>query len=183
MKYFPTIVSVMVMCLTCQAFDFLGQTHASNGLELILFTESGSSKLKSDERMLYTFRSTNQSMLLIPKPEYFCEARLFSSNGTQVPKSRLGESLGKDFFRLNDYSRDSIQRASFDPRGLERLRVNGTNGAGGNIWYRPNELFQIKLPGLYTLELRLQVFGKEASTNKYTRYRFPLVKIPVEAGK
>jgi hypothetical protein len=117
------------------------------------------------------------------KTGVFREARLVSSNGTQVPKTRLGESLGKDFFRLNDFSRDSIQRALSHPNELERLRVNGTNGAGGNIWYRPSYLFQIKSTGLYTLELRLQVFGKQANTNSYTRHRFPLVKIPIDARK
>jgi hypothetical protein len=183
MKYLLTIVSAMFVCMTCQAFEFLGQTQTSNGLELVLFTENGNPKLKSDERILYTFQSSNQWMLFIPKSEYFCEARLVSSNGTQILKTRLGESLGKDFFRLNDYSRDSVRRASSHPKELDRLRVNGTNGAGGNIWYRPNDLFQINRPGFYTLELRLQVFGKQANASSYTRERFPVVKIPLDARK
>jgi hypothetical protein len=165
------------------ALEPIPPVRTSNGLELILFVENRAS-IKPAEQIIYTFVGTNQWELAMPKPEYFCAARLVSTNGTLVPKTRLCETLGKDFFRLNDYSRDSIQRASSHPNQLNRIRVNGTNGAGGNIWYRPNDLFKINQSGRYTLELRFQVFGVELNTGatNYHLERFPLVRIPVEVS-
>jgi len=185
MKHLFISFCTFLLPFSCCAFESLAQVRTSNGLELIVFGESGGASLKSGERIVYTFVSTNRWTLVVPKSEYFCAARLTTTNGTRIPETRLGESLGKDFFRLNDFSRDLVERSLSHPAQLQKLTVNGTNGSGGSFWHRPNEMFQVTRAGSNVLELRVQVFGRNVgvSSTNYIVERFPLIKIPVDAMK
>jgi hypothetical protein len=129
---------------------------------------------------------TNKGTLVYPlKDEYFCLAQMFDSAGNAVPFRWPFRKLGKHFFDVKYPSTEQLWPAVKSTIRIRPLR--GTQPARADIlsttqkhgegrpFYTPDELFEIKKPGIYKLKLQFQVFerfyrGGQTFTLKLERF-------------
>jgi hypothetical protein len=133
--------------------------------------------------------TNNQATVYIPTaPEYIFRIELLDTNGIALPKTELGKRVGTKFFDL-DTSFDSnkgfklrIERAMDEPDwGGQYLFFPFRPGYGGQPFYSPNDLFEIKNPSNYKLQIRFQIIVRTGMASDKTAHivRFPPLDYPL----
>lgn len=137
---------------------------------------SANEPIRFDERLAYMPFCTNGDVQLsCSGPAYCAKIKMFAPDGKEVPKTSFGQSYGSKFDQLHSY-RDAH---------LGGICACGPyKGMIGELLASPNELFLMEKPGIYTLEIQMQMFRYTPSldTNEWSRnlIRFSPIKIKVE---
>jgi hypothetical protein len=126
--------------------------------------------------------------------EYVYQVELLDTNGAALPKKKLAEKIGVKFLDLKpSFTNDT---------GFELTRVHITPSLGGPYlffphkpgyyngepFYSPNDLFEIKQSGNYTLRIQFQFIvatnsniHKTAHVVRFPPLDYPLVKVAAPA--
>ena len=164
-----------------------GLSETNNGLFLAVGGEhSGTNEpIRFHERIAWRpFCNINTGKtdieLQYPNARYGIKMKMTDPDGKVVSKTGLGDiwGSGSKWNQLHSY-KDS--RLSGVTAGPYRPDV----GAGGGQWLpAPKDLFEMEKPGIYTLEIQMQMFRHTGSTDPNEEYRnlirFSPVKIRVE---
>jgi len=144
-----------------------------------------------DDKLIFGVWKTttnNYAMVYIPtEPEYAYQVELLDTNGTAMPKTRLGEQVGRRFFALDTtFSSEGAQlRRAYatDKPGFpsQYLFFPSKPGHGGRPVYSPNDLFDIKKPGRFTLRIQFQIIVRTGTGKNKTAHivRFPPLDYPL----
>ena len=140
-------------------------SDSTNGLSCFV-QWAGGETLDASSSITYGFLSTNTAgvLLALPKEEYLCKIRCTSDKGVPVPRRRSQPALGARFADLKTYSLDKVQRLRGGPVLVRALPGGGV----GHSLPAPAEVFDIKAPGRYQLELQFQVFEPTARGTNYS---------------
>src|SRR6266699_1911397 len=137
-----------------------------------------------DSTIVFYFNLTNgpPSRVYLPtNQEFFYEAELFDERGSRVPKKKSWLRLGSRFGRLQETNFPRI--VNFDRDLKTRMHWVYPEGEGAlySELFRPAEIFEIKVPGKYTLRLKFQLFRlvSRSGTNFFELVRLPAVDYPV----
>ncbi len=167
-----------------------GLSAVTNGVYLAVGRPGSTNEpVPFDERLIFLpFCDTGQVELNLTSPPYGIKIRMWGGDGQDVPKTALGQSFGSKW--------DSFQDSLVEGKGLHlgyyNLRRAGvfawgpfTNNpglGGGKLLPAPKDLFQMDKPGVYTLEMQMQMLRVNKGTNGLTRQliRFSPVRIKVE---
>jgi hypothetical protein len=131
-----------------------------------------------DQLTFLAFCDTGQVELVYPlDTRYGMRIRMFDARGVEVAKTRKGESVGSRFDELRDFkdTRTGVMVA------WGSYKENPGLG-GGKALPTPNALFKLKKPGIYTMEIEMQMFLVLKRTNQWSRklFRFSPVRVAVE---
>ncbi len=112
-------------------------------------------------------------------PAYGLKVKLLAQDGKEVTKTALGDAFGSNWARLHDYKSTRLQPIE----AWGSFESNQGESSGG-ILPSPRELFQIQEPGIYTMEIEIQMFRyvRTKDTDEWYRnlLRFSPIKIKVE---
>jgi hypothetical protein len=132
--------------------------------------------------------NTNDFSVYVPyEPEYAYECELYDSNGAALPKTPYAKRFGTRYFDLD---------TSFSNKGAKLRReyplheqdlpgqylfLRKPDVGNGYIIYTPNDLFIIKNPGKYTLEIRFQIIVRTGRGRDMAAHivRFPPLEYPI----
>jgi hypothetical protein len=143
----------------------------------------GTETLRFDDRLLWCPFFTNGSASLnYPHRYYGVRVTMHGPDGKEVAKTAVGKSYGVEFDKVRGYqdvvrgwSMGSIEaQGPYDPRG--------GGFTGGPPLPAPKELFQMDKPGVYTLDIEMQLFQIVKKSGSWSRnlLRFGPVRIQVE---
>jgi hypothetical protein len=131
--------------------------------------------IKFDEKLAYyPFCNTGDVMLAEASPVYSTRIKMTGPDGKEVEKTPLGQSFGSKFDQWHKYN---------DTRVGETCACGPYQGFLGGVLPSAKELFVMQEPGIYTLDVQMQMFrvGARPNTNAASRnpIRFSAVKIKV----
>ena len=136
------------------------------------------------------FCDTSKVELIYPlDPAYGVKIEMIAPGGKEAPRTTLGKRFGSKFDRLHSIT--DTRPYPIDAGGSYR----DNEGLGGARFFNnypvgtvqpaltPRDLFEMKAPGVYTLEIQMQMFRFDPkSTNAWNEelIRFSPVRIKVE---
>jgi len=184
------IIFILTLFFTVEIFA-VGLSAPTNGVYLAVvgWTHFGESKLGPNTNEIIPFDSqlgwlpfSNTGMVRVwfpSEPAYLAKVKMFDSDGKEVSKTSVGKSFGSKWSGLHDY-RDAKCEFVFARGSYQDNRDLG----GCNFLSTPKELFKMKKPGIYTMEIEMQMFRYVATTNvdEWSRnlIHFSPIKIKVE---
>jgi hypothetical protein len=196
---FCTICAGLFINTIVQAQDFeMIRTKTIEGIYIGVFSSNvTTNNTPPDNKLNFCIWQTttnNQEIVYMPTaPEYVYQLELLDTNGIALPKTELCKNIGVKYW---DFAPSFAKDSGF--KLAEEHIVNG-QGIGarylffphrsgyfnGEPFYSPNDLFEIKNPGNYTLRIRFQ-FIVASETNVYKTAHivrfppliYPLVKSP-----
>jgi len=137
---------------------------------------------RCDNRLAWaTYCNTGRVRIWFPlDPAYGVKIRMFGPNGKEVKKTWTGRNYGTKWDKLHSYKDTRLQGieagGSFEENKAE-------SSAGGNL-PPPQELFKMEQPGIYMMEIEIQLFRHPANrgTDVWSRnlLRFSPIRIKVE---
>jgi len=138
------------------------------------------SPIRFDERLVWLpFCNTGEVTLNGVSPEHGVKIMMWDESGKPVSRTALGESYGSKWDQLHSYKDASIYTVLAGGPYAENHDLGG-----GKFLPPPKDLFQMDQPGVYTLEIQMQMFRHVASSDasEWTRnlIRFPPVRLKVE---
>jgi len=147
--------------------------------------------MRFDDRLVFlTFCDTGKIELSYPlDPAYGVKINMTDANGKEVSKTGLGKRFGSKFDRLHSVTDTRpypilAWGAYKDNLGLGGARFFESYPVNGRVSdLTPKDLFEMKEPGVYTLEIQMQMFYfNPHSTNAWQRdlFQFSPIKIKVE---
>jgi len=138
--------------------------------------------IRFDDKLVWrAFCNTGVVTLNYPDPQYGLKVSLRGPDGRAVAKTKLGKGFGTDFENVHNYA-DAVHgwhMGIVDAQGS----YDGRQGAlSGPLLPSPKDLFQIEKPGTYVLEIQMQMFRVNKTTNQWSRelLRFSPVRVLVE---
>jgi hypothetical protein len=110
---------------------------------------------------------------------YGVKIKLTDASGADVPKTALGAKFGLKFDKLRSVSDSRVY-----PNIATGPYKDNPFCSGGKFLPRPNELFNIEKPGVYNLEIQMQMFRQSGSLDAKERSKslfvFPVVRMRIE---
>ncbi len=177
MKTKVFILSAICALWLVHAFG-AGFSETNNGIYLVVggSVSATNEPIRFDERLAYMPFCTNGDVpLSCSGPAYCVKIKMFARDGKEVPKTSLGQSYGSKFDQLHSYKDAHLG-------GI--CACGPYQGMLGELLAPPNKLFLMEKPGVYTLEIQMQMFRHTPSldTNEWARnlIRFSPIKIKVE---
>ena len=180
---FPAVCALFVALLfQSPAADL---SVSTNGIYLaIIGVRNGSTvsngAVRFDDRLVWMpFADSGNIRLSYPDPKYGVRIRMTGPDGKDVVKSALGTNFGSKFEQLHDYRDGTLG-------GIEAWGPYKDNPdlGGGRLLPSPRELFQMEQPGIYKMEIEMQMFRQSPSTNvevwRTNLIRFAPVEIEIE---
>lgn len=181
----------------CQTFG-VGLSETNNGIYLAIAAfRSGfvtNEPIFYDDVLIWSpFCNTNTKPIKLnyPAPKYGIKIKMLGPDGKEVTKTFLGKSFGTDFDHV--HTRTDVVHvggvggpysghfAGIEAQGRYEARGGGFTGA---VLPTPKDLFEMEKPGIYTLEIQMQMFRNSGSRDPATcaadLIRFSPVKIKVE---
>lgn len=177
-------VLVLLVALNSRAQEWkLVTTRVIDGFYVGLTGSNGTSasttnNIAVNDNLIYGIWRTstnNHAIVYMPQAvEYAYRAELFDTNGVAAPKTKLGKRVGSNFLQLN---------ATFSNRAarLRRTTAMDMPGFGGKSLFRPTDLFEIKKPGRYTLQVSFQIVVRTGVGRDLTAHvvRYPPIEFPL----
>jgi hypothetical protein len=165
--------------LCCSAVEF---TPPTNGVYLAFGGGAGGSvsnnPIRFDQELVFQgYCDTGQVDFYYPREPYTVKVSMIGPAGRPVAKTLLGKKLGSKFDELcaDDPPRQGSGVLAWGP-----YRDNPGLG-GGRILPRPRDMFRMDKPGIYTLEIEVQLLRKVRRPNQFLELvRFAPVRIKVE---
>jgi hypothetical protein len=135
----------------------------------------------------FSIRSKDSAEFNYPDRSYGIKLTMLDAAGKEVPKTKLGAEFGIKFEQLRSFQ-DIVPtpRTGYSSVQIASILVQGayddTDAVSGPLLPAVNDLFQITKPGIYTLEIQMQMFLIHKDTNQWTRelIRFTPVSIKVQ---
>jgi hypothetical protein len=133
--------------------------------------------IRFDDQIVWgAFCDTGKTELSCPDTQYSIKIKLTDTNGMELPKTARGERFGTKFDQLHKITDSKVAPVvawgPFQDSGL------------GKFLPKPSELFQIEKPGIYTLEIQMQMFryipSRDPDERSKTLFRFSPINIKVE---
>lgn len=185
MKYRYLYV-IFTFFLLLQPTFAAGISETTNGVYLVVaalrnVTLITNEPIRFDDQLLWmAFCNTGKVMLSYPDSKYGIRMKMTDSEGNEVPKTALGKRCGSKFDNLRLITDSKVGNTV-----AQGSYKDNPNGEGETIILRkPDEFFQMDKPGIYTLEIQMQMFRYVASYDPVERsktlFRFSPVKIKVE---
>jgi hypothetical protein len=135
--------------------------------------------IRFDDRLLWMpFCETGQVELSYPlDPAYGVKIKMTDVMGREVPKTGLGDRYGTKYDRLHVFTDTHVYPCLAEGSFKDNIGLGGAK-----FLPAPGELFQIEKPGVYTLEIQMQMFRVIKDTNEWSRklFQFSPLKIKVE---
>jgi len=144
-----------------------------------------------------TTTNNNATVYIPTAPEFIYQIELLDTNGIAMPKTEFGKTVGTRFLDL-DTSFDGnkgfklrMEHPSYGPEfGGQHLFFPTRPGYKDQRFYSPTDLFEIKDPGNYKLQIHFQiivrtglVLDKTAHIVRFPPLDYPLVKSDVASMK
>ena len=172
-------ICLIICLLTSLQALATGLSETNQGIYVAIGgARSTNEPIRFDERLAYMpFCNTGGVDLAVATPAYGTRIKMIGPDGKEVAKTALGRSFGSKFDQWHTFN---------DIRPLPGgIYASGSyEGLLGPLLPAPNELFVMEHPGVYNLEVQLQMFrvGAHPDTNAATRnpIQFSPVKIKVE---
>ncbi|HEY1791070.1 MAG TPA: hypothetical protein VGJ73_23175, partial [Verrucomicrobiae bacterium] len=163
-----------------------GISETTNGIYLVVAAVRDATLITNepirfdDELVWMSFCDTGKVMLSYPDSKYGIRMKMTDSEGNEVPKTALGKRCGSKFDSLRLITDSKV--ANTVAQGSYR---DNPGGEGETIFLRkPDDFFQMEKPGIYTLEIQMQMFryvpSYDAVEGSKGLFRFSPVKIRVE---
>jgi hypothetical protein len=175
------ILFLFTVTFATQSFA-AGISETTNGVYLAIaavrnVTLITNEPIRFDDRLVWmTFCDTGKIMLSYPDTRYGTKINMTDSNGKDVSKTALGKRFGSKF--------DSLHLITDSKVGNTEALGNSYPNGDPLFLPKPNELFQMDKPGIYTLEIQMQMFRYVPSYDPVERsktlFKFSPVKIQVE---
>jgi len=181
------IILVIAICLLSQVRVFSAVSETTNGFFLVvagnreILVPNGpiiitNGPILLDDRLIWRpFSKVGEVRLLYPKDvEYGVKIELTDAEGKEVQKTALGRTFGTKWNAFHHYGDARI----YPFLATELL----PDLAGARLLPKPNEMFNILKPGIYTLELQMQMlYPNPKSTNAFQKdvLQFSPIRIPV----
>lgn len=188
LRLFQTIMAIQIvpMVFALVAQESIVRSEFVNDVAIEVAPITVYNEFVSSNKIGYCFftQTNNDEILFLPKDEYFCIAKMVDSNGRAVRVRSIGANLGRRFFDIKEPYTDIlkiVKAHGTDSEHAESAYAH-MDGSGGKVFYAPDELFVIKVPGEYRLSLQFQVLEMVpvAGGNSVLRLvRFPSMDIPV----
>jgi hypothetical protein len=150
-----------------------GISNTTNGVYLVIAAVRNATLITNepvrfdDDLVWMTFCETGKVMLSYPDSKYGIRMKMTDSEGNEVPKTALGKRCGSKFDSLRLITDSKV--ANTVAQGSYRVNPNGET----MFLRKPNEFFQMDKPGVYTLEIQIQM----------QMFRYVPSYDPVEASK
>jgi hypothetical protein len=175
-----------------QGFELL-KTKAVDGFYIGVFSSNfTTNETPTDNKLnfcIWRTTTNNQATVYLPTAlEYIYQLELIDTNGVALTKTELGKKVGVKYMDLEPTFANekgfklAIQHVMDEPGvGARNLFFPFRPGYGGRPFYSPNDLFESKQPGNYTLRIRFQLIVA-SSTNVYKTahiVRFPPLDYPL----
>jgi hypothetical protein len=167
-----------------------GLSAITNGVYLAVGAPGSTNEpVRFDEELLFLpFCDTGQVELNLSSPPYGIKIRMWGGDGQDVPKTALGKSFGSkwDSFEDSLIERKGLRLGYYNLRRASIFAwgpfTNNPGLGGGKVLPTPKDLFQMEKPGVYTLEIQMQMLRVNKGTNQLTRQliRFAPVRVRVE---
>jgi hypothetical protein len=147
-----------------------------------IVVETGKPIRPNDELVWAPFSVGSNVDLLYPYPESGIKIKMWGPDGKEVKKTDLGQSFGSKWDQLHSYLDN-------DPNHIGGITAwHGSHDSReiftGPIIQSIDKLFEITKPGIYTLEIQMQMFRNphSADTNNWSRnlFSFPPLNIKVQ---
>jgi hypothetical protein len=134
----------------------------------------------NDKLVWRPFCNTGRAELTYPGPPHLARISMTAPDGKAVAKTRLGETFGSEF----DHARFEDTVHGWSVARVEADSPYDARGGGftGPTLPAPADLFQMEKPGIYMLEIQMQMFRVVRVTNQWTKplIRFSPIRLKVE---
>jgi hypothetical protein len=166
------------------------ETRLVDGFFIGVTDELGHTNTSSDLRLCFSIwttdkiGTTNRLNVVFPaNPENAYQVELFDANGVAIPKTEMGKKVGTKFL---DFGPDSfvLHATGPDERHGVKAQLAGVTEKAWNpygqmfIMFRPSDLFDIKDPGNYMLQIRFQILTFPRSDLDQKGYTNRLIRFP-----
>jgi len=161
------ILTLLTGCILSADALAVGLSNTNSGIYVAVMARRASEPgvivygdpIRFDDGLFWCpFCTAGSAMLSYPSPSYGVKVKMIGADGVEVPKTRLGKTFGSKWDRLHSYKDDHLRpveaQGHYDARG---------GGYGGPFLPSPVDLFEMKKPGTYTLEMEIQLFRYTAS--------------------
>ena len=197
-----TKIKLIGLCAICLGlfFNVVSQaqdietvkTTTVEGLFVRVSSENGTTNNTSvnDKLTFCVWRMTTNNPVTLYMPtavEYVYQIELLDTNGFALPKKKLAEKIGKEFSDLKpSFANDTgfklkIQHITPSLGGEYLFFPHKPGYYNGEPFYSPNDLFEIKQPGNYTLRIQFQFVLRTGHDHDKTAHviRFPALDYPL----
>ena len=164
------VIALKVICLilfTSRVFggevsDFgIAVSEKTNGLSIAIGpTRNMAPILDSDKLCWCPYSDIGKVELLYPTPPFGIRVNMLAPNGVESQRTLLGRSFGSKFSKLQ---RPNDSRLGCRDAEWPFDRREAQYGISGPVLFAPSELFVMKEPGTYTLEIQMQMFKRPAA--------------------
>jgi hypothetical protein len=190
---------LVVFCANFHAFG-IGVSNETNGLRMVIAAQRQEVSSKSiitnsvirfDDYLLWMPFSTSNDVRLVRPVDlaYFVKFKMTDPNGKEVEKTSVGARCGSKLDKLKTISDTGVYpciavggyKENAELIQVKTFLYRPVDGA--SIHLTPNDIFQIEMPGIYTMEVQMQMFcPKSNGTNRWDRelIQFSPVSIKVE---
>ena len=186
MKINFVILTTWLLCLP-SAFA-TGFSNSTNGIYLAvtewipgLGTPGTNEPFRFDNKLVWSaYCTTGKVTVWYPiDPAYGVKVKMFRPDGKEIGKTALGKSYGFKWENLYSYKETRLQ-PDYPEGSFEENHGEGS----GRFIPPPQELFKMKEPGIYTMEIEIQMFRyvRTRDVEEWHRnlLRFSPVRIKVE---
>ena len=184
MKMSLVLLTTWLSCLTA-AFS-AGFSDLTNGIYVtVVGWRHGdpitNEPIRFDDKLVWMpFCNTGKvAVWFPPDAAYGVKIRMRGPDGKPTKKTRLGERFGSKWDKLHSYKDAKLQ-----PGYAWGSYKENPGLGGGSILAAPQELFQLKEPGIYTMEIEIQLFRyvRSKNTEEWDKnlLRFSPIRIRVE---
>ena len=172
-----TVKTKIVEDLYVRVFESHGTTNNTSVNDKLAFCVWETKTNKNDEVTVYMPTTL----------EYLYQIELLNTNGFALPKTKLAEKVGVKFLDLKPlFANDTgfklkIQHITPNLGGEYIFFPHKSGDYNGEPYYSPNDLFEIKQPGNYTLRIQFQLIVASSSNIYKTAHivRFPPLEYPL----
>jgi hypothetical protein len=143
------------------------------------------SVIQCDNKLVWSAFSTSVPIELnYPNVEYGIKIKMTAPDGSVVKKTELGSQYGTRFDRVKK-PEDAFPRRHLGCIMAERWYDARGGPMSGPLLPAPRDLFAMKNPGIYRLEIEMMFFRVNRGTNGFSRdiLRYPPVTLKVKKDK
>jgi hypothetical protein len=155
-----------------------GFSAATNGLYV---TVRGSGQTDADLRARYDmdmiwrpFSTTGVVALALPDRPFGIRFTMVGPDGSDVPKTELGEKFGARFDALRSPHNCKLDRVHAAPEWQTQEILSA------EILPAPNKLFKMSKQGIYVLHAEFQLFRAEGTNWHSSPIRFPAARLEID---
>jgi len=187
-------LSFLLLLVTAPLAIGTGLSGVTNEVYLAIGAPGSTNEpVRFDAELIFLpFCDTGRVDLNLSSPAYGIKIRMWGGDGQDVPKTALGKTFGSKWDSTWDSFQDSLVEGKGEGPGYHNRRRAGVSAwgpftnnpglGGGKLLPAPKDLFQMDKPGVYTLEIQMQMARVNKGTNQLTRQlvRFSPIKLKVQ---